>query len=196
MFLMIDNYDSFVYNLVRYFEELDEQMIVYRNDKITLDDIISINPLGIIISPGPKKPSDNAIPSLIIKTFKETIPILGICLGHQYIAKVFGAKIIKGKQPKHGKLSTITHDGLGLYKNIKNNIQVTHYHSLVVDKDTLPNDLLVTSKTNEDVIMGIRHKYYAVEGVQFHPEAVLTEYGHDMLYNFINLCKEKRGVII
>lgn len=189
MFLMIDNYDSFVYNLVRYFEELGERVEVRRNDSITIEEIKKLNPKGIIISPGPKNPKEAGICLDIIEEFKETIPLFGICLGHQCIAHLFGADVIRGKSPIHGKISGVTHDGKGVFKGIKNPVNVTRYHSLVVDEETLPNEIEVTAKTEEGVIMGIRHKIYKIEGVQFHPEAELTENGHEMLKNFIDICK-------
>ena len=166
MFLMIDNYDSFVFNLLRYFKELNEDIKIKRNDKITIEDM---------------KECLN-----IIEEFKGKIPILGVCLGHQCIGYSFGSKIKKGDFPVHGKVSKITHDGKGIFKGIKNNINVTRYHSLVVDRNFLGEDLEITALSDDGVVMGIRHKRYNIEGVQFHPEAVLTEYGHEMLKNFID----------
>ncbi|UZW16119.1 aminodeoxychorismate/anthranilate synthase component II [Clostridium pasteurianum] len=189
MFLVIDNYDSFVYNLVRYFENLEESIEIYRNDKITIEDIIKINPQGIIISPGPKRPEDSGVCLDIVKEFSGKIPILGICLGHQIIAKVFGAKICKGKRPMHGKISEIHHNGEGLFKNLKSPLKVTRYHSLIVSKEKFPHCLNITAQTKDGVIMGIRHKDFLVEGVQFHPEAELTEQGYEMMGNFLEECK-------
>lgn len=186
---MIDNYDSFVFNLVRYLEELGELVSVHRNDQITVEKIKDMKPQGIIISPGPKAPTDAGISLDIINTFKGQIPILGICLGHQAICFAFGANIIKGKEPVHGKISEITHDGNGLFNKVKHPLRVTRYHSLVVDQQTLPDCLEVTSQTKDDIVMGVRHKYYPIEGVQFHPEAELTECGHHILINFIKMCK-------
>lgn len=186
MFLMIDNYDSFVYNLVRYFEELGEKILVYRNDKISLNDIERINPEAIIISPGPKYPECAGNCMKIVEKFKESIPILGICLGHQIIGKVFGCNIIQGSEPVHGKVSVIKHCGKYVFKNIVSPMKVTRYHSLVIEKETLPDVLEITSETEDGVIMGIRHKNYLIEGVQFHPEAELTQYGHEILQNFID----------
>jgi para-aminobenzoate synthetase component 2 len=183
---MIDNYDSFVYNLVRYFEELGEEILVYRNDKILLEDIARIKPEGIIISPGPKSPEHAGICMKIVENFKESIPILGICLGHQIIGKVFGGKIIHGAEPVHGKVFAIVHSGKYVFKNIMSPMKVTRYHSLVIERESLPEVLEITSETKDGVIMGIRHKYYHIEGVQFHPEAELTEYGHEILKNFID----------
>ena len=189
MFLMIDNYDSFTYNLVRYLENLKEYTQIYRNDKITIDDIMNIKPQGIIISPGPKRPEDSGICVEIIKKFSGKIPILGICLGHQTIAYAFGGKTIKGEKPMHGKISEIYHNGKGVFKNIKNPVKVTRYHSLVVSKENLPTCLNITAETRDGVIMGIRHKEFLVEGVQFHPEAELTEDGYKMLENFLQEAK-------
>ncbi|AGK97715.1 anthranilate synthase component II [Clostridium pasteurianum] len=194
MFLMIDNYDSFTYNLVRYLENLKEYTQIYRNDKITIDDIINIKPQGIIISPGPKRPEDSGICIEIIKKFSGKIPILGICLGHQTIAYAFGGKIIKGKKPMHGKISEIYHNGKGVFKNIKNPVKVTRYHSLVVSKENLPDCLNITAETSDGIIMGIRHKDFLVEGVQFHPEAELTEDGYKMLGNFIQEAKNYKKI--
>ena len=166
MLLMIDNYDSFVYNLVRYFEELGEEIKVVRNDKITIKEIKEMNIDGIVISPGPKSPKEAGISMEIIDNFKGELPILGICLGHQCI---------------------------GQYFNAKNPIRVTRYHSLIVDKDNLPSCLEITSETQDEVIMGIKHKEYEIHGVQFHPEAEMTEAGHSILKNFINITKKKRN---
>lgn len=195
MFLMIDNYDSFVYNLVRYFEELGEEILIYRNDKISLADIERINPEGIIISPGPKSPEEAGICMKIVETFKESIPILGICLGHQTIGKVFGGKIVQGNQPVHGKVFEIKHSGKYMFKDIVCPMKVTRYHSLVIERKSLPKVLEITSETGDGVIMGIRHKHYHIEGVQFHPEAELTEYGHEILRNFINEVRIKNKLV-
>ncbi len=189
MFLMIDNYDSFVYNLVRYLEELDEEVLVVRNDQLTLEDIRKLKPEGIIISPGPKSPKEAGLSLQIINEFKEHIPILGICLGHQAIGYAFGAGIVRGEEPVHGKIFKIKHDSSGIFSGIKNPLLVTRYHSLIIDRDTLPDCFNITSETEDGVIMGIRHKLYNIEGVQFHPEAELTECGHDMLRNFIKSCR-------
>lgn len=189
MLLMIDNYDSFVYNLVRYFNELDEEIEVYRNDKIDLDFIESKNYDGIVISPGPKNPKEAGLCLDVIDRFKGVIPILGICLGHQCIGHYFGSEIVKGKEPVHGKLSLVKHNGQGIFKGIKNPLKVTRYHSLIVNKATLSKDLRVIAETDDGVIMGIEHKEYPIYGVQFHPEAELTEEGHKLLDNFIKECK-------
>lgn len=189
MFLMIDNYDSFVYNLVRYLEELGEIVAVYRNDAISIAHIQAMAPQGIILSPGPKAPKDAGICQAIVHTFQGKIPILGVCLGHQTIGYSFGARIVKGPEPVHGKVSTIRHDGKGLFKGLPLTFGVTRYHSLVIEKSTLPPCFEITCETDDHVIMGIRHKKYCLEGVQFHPEAERTEYGHALLQNFITLCQ-------
>ena len=190
MLLMIDNYDSFVYNLVRYFEELGEEIKVVRNDKITIKEIKEMNIDGIVISPGPKSPKEAGISMEIIDNFKGELPILGICLGHQCIGQYFNANVRKGKEPVHGKMFYINHNEEGLFENVKNPIRVTRYHSLIVDKDNLPSCLEITSETQDEVIMGIKHKEYEIHGVQFHPEA---EAGHSILKNFINITKKKRN---
>ena len=190
MLLMIDNYDSFVYNLVRYFEELEEEIIIYRNDKISIEDIEKMNIDGIVISPGPKSPKEAGLSLEIIDKFKEKIPILGICLGHQCIGYYFNAIVKKGNEPVHGKVFDITHNNKGLFQNVKNPLRVTRYHSLIVSRENLPDTIEITSETDDKVIMGIKHKDYPIYGVQFHPEAEMTEEGHKILNNFINITKE------
>lgn len=191
MLLMIDNYDSFVYNLVRYFDEIGETVEVYRNDKIDVKCIDETKYSGIVISPGPKNPMEAGVCLDIIDRFKGMIPILGICLGHQCIGYYFGCEIIKGKMPMHGKISRIVHDNRGVFYDVKNNLNVTRYHSLVINKDKFSEELEVTAETldSDKVIMGIKHKYLPIYGVQFHPEAELTEEGHKILENFILECK-------
>lgn len=192
MLIMIDNYDSFVYNLVRYFNELKEEVIVYRNDEITEDIINKIKPDGIVISPGPKSPNEAGEVLNIIDKFKNSIPILGICLGHQSIGYYFGGEIVKGERPMHGKISSISNNGQGIFKGIPENIKVTRYHSLIIKKENLPCELEITATTEDGVIMGIRHKEFPIYGVQYHPEAVLTEEGYSILKNFINICEEHK----
>ncbi len=189
MYLMIDNYDSFVYNLYAYIRELGEEIQVVRNDKINLADITAINPEGILISPGPGRPDDGGISEKVIQHFAGHIPILGICLGHQIIAHSFGAKIKKGKCPMHGKISTIYNDGQGVFHNLPKTYQVTRYHSLVVQEDDLPKELQVDARSDDGVVMGISHRKYPIYGVQFHPEALLTQYGHELLENFHKICQ-------
>ena len=190
MILMIDNYDSFVYNLVRYFEELGEEIIIYRNDKITIKDIESMNIDGIVISPGPKSPNEAGLSLDIIDKFKDRLPILGLCLGHQCIGHYFNAVVKKGNEPVHGKIFNITHNNKGIFKNVKNPLRVTRYHSLIVDKENFPDSLEIISETDDNIIMGIKHKEYPIYGVQFHPEAEMTEEGHKILNNFIKITKE------
>ncbi len=190
MYLMIDNYDSFVYNLVHYFAELGVEMQVHRNDAISIEMIEALKPEGIIISPGPKDPTQTGICETVIEKFADQIPILGVCLGHQAIAHVHGAKVVKGKRPMHGKLSVVTHSEIGIFKNIPSPMQVTRYHSLVVEEETLSDAFWITAKSEDGSIMGIKHKTLMLEGVQFHPEAVLTEHGHALLANYIAWCEE------
>ncbi|MDU1052772.1 aminodeoxychorismate/anthranilate synthase component II [Clostridium baratii] len=190
MILMIDNYDSFTYNLVRYFEELNEKVIVYRNDKINNKIINELKPSGIVISPGPKAPKDAKEVLEIIDSFKGKVPILGICLGHQCIGEYFKGNIVKGSKPVHGKISKITNSGEGIFKGLPKEFNVTRYHSLIIDKDTFPKELKITAETDDGVIMGIEHRNMKIYGVQYHPEAVLTEEGHSLLNNFIKICKE------
>ncbi|KEH97534.1 anthranilate synthase component II [Clostridium massiliodielmoense] len=190
MILMIDNYDSFTYNLVQYLKCLKEDVIIYRNDSITLDEIEKLNPDMIVLSPGPCTPKESGICKDIIKTFK-TIPILGICLGHQTIGYCFGANVVKAKEPVHGKVSTIIHKNTGVFRNLPNPLKVTRYHSLIIERESLPDFLEVTAETAEGEIMGIRHKDCLIEGVQFHPESILSEYGMDMLKNFLTEAKAK-----
>ncbi len=190
MFLMIDNYDSFVYNLVHYFLELGEQVEIYRNDVLTIEKIKALKPEGIIISPGPKDPSETGICEDVIRTFATQIPIFGVCLGHQAIAYVHGADVVKGVRPMHGKISEVIHNGQGVFKGIPSPVKVTRYHSLVVDPATLSDDFIISARSEDGAVMGIRHRTLLLEGVQFHPEAVLTAFGHDMIKNYITWCKE------
>ena len=184
--LMIDNYDSFTYNLVHYIEELGTKVIVKRNDEIEIKQIKKINPDIIFISPGPCTPKEAGISVDLIKVFSGEIPIFGVCLGHQSIAYAFGSKIIKAKSLVHGKTSNIYHNEKGIYKNLPNPFKATRYHSLIVDKKTFPKDLIITAETKDGVIMGLMHKKYNVHGVQFHPESIKTPVGLKLLKNFIN----------
>ena len=190
---MIDNYDSFTYNLVQYLSQLGEKVVVKRNDEITLQEIKELSPNMIVISPGPCTPDDAGISLEVIKTFKGEIPILGICLGHQSIAQVFGAKIIKASEPVHGKVHEITHNNTGVFKNLNNPLKVTRYHSLIVEKKSLPECLEITAFGPDGEVMGLKHKTYLIEGVQFHPEAILTEQGLELLKNFLRECYNFRG---
>ena len=190
MILMIDNYDSFTFNLVQYLNGLNEEVLVRRNDSLTIEDIKELNPEMIVISPGPCTPTEAGISMDVIKEFKGNIPILGICLGHQAIAQAFGGNIVKGDQPVHGKVFPINHEEKGVFKGLNNPLKVTRYHSLVVDKETLPECLEITAQTEDGVIMGLKHKDYLIEGVQFHPEAILTEQGMELLDNFLQQAKK------
>ena len=190
MLLMIDNYDSFTYNLVQYFGELGQEVCVYRNDEISISEIETLKPNHIVISPGPCTPNEAGISLELIEKLAGKIPILGVCLGFQAIVQVFGGNIIGAQKIMHGKVSPIHHTGKGVFKNLKNPLNATRYHSLVAEKPTLPDCFEVTAWTNKEngnieEIMGVRHKSYAIEGVQFHPESILTEHGHQMLNTFL-----------
>jgi len=185
MLLMIDNYDSFTYNLVQYFGELGEDVRVHRNDEIDLAAIEAMQPDHIVISPGPCTPSEAGISVAVITTFAGRIPILGVCLGHQSIGQAFGGKIVHAKQLMHGKTSPIHHADTGVFRGLPNPFTATRYHSLVIERESLPDCLEITAWTDDGEIMGVRHKTLAVEGVQFHPESILTEHGHALLKNFL-----------
>lgn len=185
MILIIDNYDSFTYNIVQYLGELGRQVEVWRNDKITLSAIDELNPMHIIISPGPCTPDEAGISLEVIRYFAGKKPILGVCLGHQAIGQVFGGEVIRGKIPVHGKTSLIYHDRQGVYQGLPTPFRATRYHSLIVKKESLPKELVITATTDDGTIMGIRHRYWPVEGVQFHPESIMTEYGKEILFNFL-----------
>jgi len=191
MLLMIDNYDSFTYNLVQYLGELGEDVQVYRNDEIGVDKIESLNPDHIVISPGPCTPEQAGISVEAINTFAGKIPILGVCLGHQSIGQAFGGKIVHAREVMHGKTSPVCHANLGVFSGLSNPLTATRYHSLVIDQSCLPDCLEITAWTckddgSMDEIMGVRHKELDVQGVQFHPESILTQHGHDLLKNFID----------
>jgi len=190
MLVMIDNYDSFTYNVVQYFAELGAEVKVFRNDEVTIEQIEALNPDHLVISPGPCTPNEAGISMAAIKHFAGKLPILGICLGHQSIGQVFGGNIIRAGRVMHGKTSPIHHNNSGVFSGLTEGYNATRYHSLVIDKATLPDCLEITAWTeNEDgsmeEIMGVRHKELAIEGVQFHPESILTEHGHDLLANFL-----------
>jgi len=186
MILMIDNYDSFTFNLVQYFRELSQEVVVYRNDSVSVSELIKLKPSHLIISPGPCTPNDAGISIEAIQYFSGKIPILGVCLGHQVICQVFGAKIIRTKKVVHGYTSKITHTDKGVFSGIPSSFNAMRYHSLIVDSNTLNDDLEITATTQEDgLIMGIKHRKLAIEGIQFHPESVLTEHGHQLLNNFL-----------
>ncbi|MEO8135421.1 MAG: aminodeoxychorismate/anthranilate synthase component II [Betaproteobacteria bacterium] len=185
MLLMIDNYDSFTYNLVQYFGELGEDVRVYRNDAIDIAGITALHPARIVVSPGPCTPTEAGISVAAIREFSGKIPILGVCLGHQSIGQAFGGRIVRAGRIMHGKNSAITHDDDGVFHDIPSPLSATRYHSLVIERDSLPACLAVTAESDDGEIMGVRHRTLPVEGVQFHPEAVLTEHGHRMLQNFL-----------
>ena len=187
MIVMIDNYDSFTYNLVQYLGELGQKLIVFRNDCVTISDIERIRPSHIVISPGPGRPDKAGISEEVIKSFYKKVPILGVCLGHQAIAEVFGAKIVKARRLMHGKTSLIYHNGRTIFKKIPSPFIATRYHSLIVENSSVPDCLEINAWTEEDEIMGIKHKKYPVFGVQFHPESILTEVGKEILKNFLYL---------
>jgi anthranilate synthase/aminodeoxychorismate synthase-like glutamine amidotransferase len=187
MLLMIDNYDSFTYNLVQYFGELGEDIRVFRNDKITLEEIEHMNPERIVISPGPGTPKDAGISVAVIRHFAGKIPILGVCLGHQSMGAAYGGKIIRAPKLMHGKTSVIHHDRKTIFRDLPEPFEATRYHSLIIDKQTLPDCFEITAWTDDDEIMGIRHHDVLMEGVQFHPESILTAVGKDLLKNFLKL---------
>jgi anthranilate synthase component 2 len=182
---MIDNYDSFTYNIVQYFGELGEHVHTVRNDQVTLSEIAAMNPDRICISPGPKSPKDAGVSVDVLKEFKGKVPILGVCLGHQAIGEAFGGNVIRAKRVMHGKTSLIAHTGVGVFKGLPSPFTVIRYHSLAIERSSLPSCLEVTAWTDDGEIMGVRHKEYDIEGVQFHPESILSEYGHALLKNFL-----------
>ena len=185
MILMIDNYDSFTYNLVQYFGELGAEVKVVRNDEVGVEDIERLAPAHIVVSPGPCTPSEAGISLATIERFAGRIPILGVCLGHQAIGQAFGGKVVRAKQVMHGKVSRVRHDGAGVFAGLPADFEATRYHSLAVERWSLPACLEVSAATDDGEVMGLRHRDLAVEGVQFHPEALLTEHGHAMLKNFL-----------
>ena len=185
MLLMIDNYDSFTYNLVQYLGELGADVRVVRNDAITLDEVAALKPAQIVVSPGPCTPSEAGISVPLIQRFAGQIPILGVCLGHQSIGQAFGGHIVRAQRVMHGKLSPVAHDGRGVFTGLPSPVAVTRYHSLAIERDRVPAELEVTATADDGEIMGVRHRTLAVEGVQFHPEAILTEHGMLLLANFL-----------
>lgn len=185
MILIIDNYDSFTYNLYQYVGEFYKDILVVRNDEITLEEIRNLKPEGIILSPGPGRPEAAGICVELVRNLGGEIPILGICLGHQAIGYAFGGNIVRAPEIKHGKVSVITNDGSGLFNGLKESLKVMRYHSLIVEKDTLPGELRVNAETEDGIIMAMKHKDYAIMGLQFHPESILTEQGKSMIKNFL-----------
>ena len=185
MLLMIDNYDSFTYNLVQYFAELGEEVKVFRNDEIAVEEIGKLKPARICISPGPCSPAEAGISVETIKRYAGQVPILGVCLGHQAIGEAFGGKVVRAQKLMHGKTDSIHHTGVGVFTDIPNPFTVTRYHSLAIEKSSIPAVLEITATSSDGEIMGVRHREFAVEGVQFHPESILSEYGHVLLKNFL-----------
>jgi anthranilate synthase/aminodeoxychorismate synthase-like glutamine amidotransferase len=193
MLLMIDNYDSFTYNLVQYLGELGAELAVYRNDAITLDEVERLAPTGIVISPGPGAPRDAGISIPVIRRYADRLPILGVCLGHQAIGEVFGGVVERGPVPVHGKTALVHHDGRGVFAGLPNPFEATRYHSLVVRSAGLPADLEVSAESDDGLVMGLRHRTLPVEGVQFHPESILTASGKALLANFLARLDPRRG---
>ncbi len=193
MLLMIDNYDSFTYNLVQYFGQLGEQVAVYRNDRITVEEIERLSPERMVISPGPCSPGEAGISVQAIKHFAGKVPILGVCLGHQAIGEAFGGNVVRSAYLMHGKTSPIHHDGKGLFKDLPNPFEATRYHSLIVERSTFPDCLEVTAWVEEGEVMGLQHRELPIWGVQFHPESILTMNGMDILRNFLEMSKEQRA---
>jgi len=187
MLLMIDNYDSFTYNLVQHLGEIGEDIKVFRNDKVAIKEIEELKPTSIVISPGPCTPKEAGVSVDVIKYFAGKVPILGVCLGHQAIGAAFGGDIIRAPRLMHGKTSMIHHDGRTIFEGLPNPFEATRYHSLIIKKETMPSCLEITAWTDQDEIMGVRHKEFIVEGVQFHPESILTSVGKDLLRNFLKL---------
>ncbi|MFM7819750.1 MAG: anthranilate synthase component II [Actinomycetota bacterium] len=193
--LVLDNYDSFVFNLVQYLGQQVVEPLVARNDQISVREILAMKPDGILLSPGPGQPTDAGVMCELIRGCAGFSPIFGVCLGHQAIGHVFGAQIVRAPELRHGKTSEVSHDKNGVFKNIENLMVATRYHSLVIDSKSIPDQLAVTATTSDGVVMGVRHKKFSVEGVQFHPESVLTRQGHEMVGNFVEICKSGRSRI-
>ena len=187
MLLMLDNYDSFTYNLVQYFGELGEDVKVLRNDQTTVEEIAALKPTRICVSPGPCSPTEAGISVELIRHFAGKLPILGVCLGHQAIGAAFGGHIVRARQQMHGKTSLITHTGTDVFQNLPSPYTVTRYHSLAIERQSLPDCLEITAQTEDSEIMGVRHKTMPIYGVQFHPESILSEHGHDLLRNFLTM---------
>lgn len=187
MLVIIDNYDSFTYNLVHFLGELGADSRVFRNDAITVTDVLSLQPAGIVLSPGPCYPDQAGICLELVEKAAGFVPILGVCLGHQSVGQAFGSRIVRAPKIMHGKLSTIQHDGTGLFQGLPPNFQATRYHSLAVDRDSLPDCLRITAESIDGVVMGLAHREYPIHGVQFHPESIASEHGHSLLANYLNL---------
>jgi len=189
--LVVDNYDSFVYNLVQYLGELGSEPLVVRNDTHSVDELMQMECDAILISPGPGRPEEAGVTCELIRTAAGRVPLLGVCLGHQAIGHVFGASVVRAPELRHGKTSHITHDGAGVFASLPSPLEVTRYHSLVIDTASLPSDLVVTATASDGTVMGVRHRKYEIEGLQFHPESILTQHGHTMLQNFLSRRNER-----
>jgi anthranilate synthase component 2 len=196
MLLLIDNYDSFTYNLVHFLGEEGAECVVRRNDALTAAEALALKPQAIVLSPGPCTPDDAGICLELIRLAAGSVPILGVCLGHQAIGQAYGGKIVRARVPMHGKLSTITHDNSGVFRGLPKAFRATRYHSLVVERASLPADLAVTAETEDGTIMGLAHRRHPVHGVQFHPESIATEHGHRLLANFLDLAGVKRRLVV
>jgi anthranilate synthase/aminodeoxychorismate synthase-like glutamine amidotransferase len=192
--LVIDNYDSFTYNLVQYLGELGAEPVVHRNDAIDADEAMALEPDAVLVSPGPGTPADAGVSNDVIRRFTGVRPVLGVCLGHQCIGEVFGGEVVRAPAIMHGKTSLIRHDGLGVFAGLPDPLEATRYHSLVVAPESVPAKLVVSARTDDGVVMGLRHRDHPTEGVQFHPESILTAAGHDLLRNFLGLAAEPRPV--
>jgi anthranilate synthase component II len=192
--LVIDNYDSFTYNLVQYLGELGAEPVVHRNDAIDADEAMALEPDAVLVSPGPGTPADAGVSNDVIRRFTGVRPVLGVCLGHQCIGEVFGGEVVRAPASMHGKTSLIRHDGLGVFAGLPDPLEATRYHSLVVAPESVPAKLVVSARTDDGVVMGLRHRDHPTEGVQFHPESILTAAGHDLLRNFLGLAAEPRPV--
>ena len=186
--LVLDNYDSFVFNLVQYLGELGADPLVHRSDALTIEQIEELAPDGVLISPGPGRPEDAGLSNEVITTFAGRVPVFGVCLGHQCIGQVYGGDVVRAPQLMHGKTSLISHEGKGVFAGLPDPFEATRYHSLVVERDSVPECLEITAQTNDGLVMGLRHREFDVEGVQFHPESILTSSGHDLLSNFLRRC--------
>lgn len=186
--LVIDSYDSFVYNIVQYLGELGGDPVVVRNDQVSVDEALAMDPDGVLLSPGPGRPEDAGIICDAIRAFAGRVPVFGVCLGHQAIGHVYGGRVVRAPQLMHGKTSFVTHTNTGVFAGIPSPVEATRYHSLVIDRDTMPDELVITAESSDGTVMGVRHREVDVEGVQFHPESILTGSGHDMLRNFLARC--------
>jgi len=194
MYLLIDNYDSFTYNLYHYLAELGAEVVVKRNDELTAADVVALRPEGVVLSPGPCTPSEAGICLEVIEKANGNLPILGVCLGHQAIGQAYGGHVVRSDVPMHGKLSRIHHSGKGIFRGLNNDFEATRYHSLVIERDSMPSELDITATTRDGTVMGVMHKNHPVHGVQFHPESIASENGHALLQNFLKIAREFASV--